>query len=204
MPFTLATWPVHSGVTPENWRTQRLRRDRPRQRVVVRRGLVLRLLAVASASVVLPGLPAASGAHLTVSGCPMSHVHYTPYPGAEQGLGAVPWLSTAPGGRFKAHLFFYDPTMFPWAKQHLLGARIFTTRKQRQINPKVLWITRTKGYTQILTIHGQRLDAPGSFSDTYRGFGDYPSYVKVPAPGCWRVTVTTGRVTGRVVFSATD
>jgi hypothetical protein len=94
--------------------------------------------------------------------------------------------------------------MFPWAKEHLVGARIFTTRKSRPINPKVLWITRTKGYRQTLTIQGKRLDAPGSFRSTYRGFGDYPSYVSVPAPGCWRVTVTTGPVTGRVVFSATD
>ena len=38
----------------------------------------------------------------------------------------------------------------------------------------------------------------------YNGFGDYPSYVEVPAPGCWRVTVSTGSVSGSVVFSATD
>ena len=134
----------------------------------------------------------------------MSHVHYGPYPGVERGLGRVPWISSAPDGRFKAHLFFYDPTMFPWAKEHLVGARIFTTRRSRRINPKVLWITRAKGYTRTLTIQGERLDAPGSFNATYPGFGDYPSYVSVPAPGCWRVTVRTGRVTGRVVFSATD
>jgi hypothetical protein len=134
----------------------------------------------------------------------MSHVHYAAYPGVEQGLARVPWISSVPDGRFKAHLFFYDPTKFSWAKEHLLGARIFTTRKARSINPKVLWITRTKGYRQTLTIHGQRLDAPGTFSGTYTGFGDYPSYVNVPTPGCWRVTITTGHVTGRVVFSATD
>jgi hypothetical protein len=51
---------------------------------------------------------------------------------------------------------------------------------------------------------GKRLDAPGSSAGTYRGFGDYPSYVEVPAPGCWRVAVTSGRVSGRVVFSAAD
>src|SRR3954447_22804655 len=94
------------------------------------------------------GIPSASGANKTVAACPMSHVHYTPYPGVEQGLGAVPWVASAPDGRFKAHLFFYDPNMLPWAREHLLGARIFTTQKTRQINPKVLWITRTKGYTK--------------------------------------------------------
>jgi hypothetical protein len=50
------------------------------------------------------------------------------------------------------------------------------------INPKVLWITRTKGYGRMLTIRGQRLDAVGSFSATYPGFGDYPSYVNFPYP----------------------
>jgi hypothetical protein len=134
----------------------------------------------------------------------VSHVHYAPYPGIEPGLGRVPWISSAPGGKFRAHLFFYDPAMFAWAKEHRVGARIFTAREPRSINPKVLWITRAKGYGRTLTISGRRLDAPGSFSDTYPGFGDYPSYVNVPAPGCWRVTVTTGRVSGRVVFSASD
>jgi hypothetical protein len=156
------------------------------------------------AAVVLLGLPAASGARPAVAACPMSHVHYASYPGVEAGLGNVPWISSVPNGLFKGHLFFYDPTMFTWAKKHQLGARIFTTKKRRRINPKVLWITRAKGYSKLLTIRGQRLDAPGSFTDHYPGFGDYPSYVKVPEAGCWRVTVTTGKVTGRVVFSAAD
>jgi len=134
----------------------------------------------------------------------MSHVHYKPYPGVQRGLGSVPWISAAPDGRFKAHLFFYDPTMFSWARQQLLGARIFTIEKPRRINPKVLWTTTSNGYTKTLTIRGQRLDAPGAFVETYPGYGDYPSYVKVPTAGCWRVTVTSGRIAGRVVFSATD
>jgi hypothetical protein len=132
----------------------------------------------------------------------MSHVRYGPYPGVEQGLEKVPWVSSAPGGSFKAHLFFYGGA--PWAKQHLLGARIFTTRKTHNINPKVLWITRAHGYGPKLAIDGQRLDAAGSFSATYPGRGDYPSYIEVPTPGCWRVTATSGTISGRVVFSATD
>ena len=91
-----------------------------------------------------------------------------------------------------------------WGRKHLLGARIFTIRKPRNVNPKVLWSTRLHGYNLKLQMHGQRLDAPGSFSKTWNGFGDYPSYVEVPMPGCWRVTVSTGPVSGSVVFSATD
>jgi len=133
----------------------------------------------------------------------MSHVLYRPYGGVDaQGLGKLPWIVSAPAGRFTAHLFFYGDV--PWGTAHLLGARIFTTVKRRNINPKVLWITRSRGYGLTLKMRGERLDAPGSFSDTYKGFGDYPSYVNVPAAGCWRVTVTAGRATGSVVFSATD
>jgi hypothetical protein len=161
-----------------------------------------RLLILITVGVFTLGLSASSVAHTTGNACPMSHVRYVAYPGVEQGLEKVPWISSAPGGSFKAHLFFYGGV--PWAKDHLLGARIFTTTRPRNINPKVLWITRSRGYGLTLRIQGRRLDAPGSFSDKYKGFGDYPSYVNVPVPGCWRVTVTSGRVSGRVVFSATD
>jgi len=132
----------------------------------------------------------------------MSHVHYASFPGEQAGLKPLPWTTTAPGGTFRAYLFFYPNTT--WGKQHLLGARIFTIRKPRGVNPKVLWSTRVHGYGSKLQMTGQRLDAPGSFAKTYNGFGDYPSYVEVPAPGCWRVTVTTGRLSGSVVFSAAD
>jgi hypothetical protein len=143
-----------------------------------------------------------SDAERSAHTCPMSHVHYVPFPGEQSGLRPLPWIATAPDGRFKAYLFFYPNTA--WGRRKLLGARIFTIRKPRNINPKVLWSTRVHGYDLELSISGQRLDAPGSFQKTYDGFGDYPSYVEVPAPGCWRVTVTTGSVSGSVVFSATD
>jgi hypothetical protein len=32
----------------------------------------------------------------------------------------------------------------------------------------------------------------------------FPSYVSVPAAGCWRVTVTSGALSGSVVFAAVD
>ncbi len=160
------------------------------------------LATLATAALASLGLSASPGARGTAATCPMSHVQYRPDPTVEGGLRSVPWISSAPGGAFKGHLFFYGGV--PWAKAQLLGARIFTTRKPRDINPKVLWTTRVRGYRSTLRIRGERLDAPGSFSSTWKGFRDYPSYVEVPAPGCWRVTVASGGVSGRVVFSATD
>ena len=90
------------------------------------------------------------------------------------------------------------------AKQQLLGARVFTTKEERDFNPKVLWSTRAKGYTLKLAMRGERLDAPGSCAKTYNGWGDYPSYVEIPHARCWRITVSTGPISGRFVFSALD
>jgi hypothetical protein len=164
--------------------------------------IVLRLLVVGVGAAGCLALSGASAADVSGNLCPMSHVHYAPFSGEPSDLRPLPWISTVPGGKFKAYLFFYPNTS--WGKQHLLGARIFTIRKPRNINPKVLWSTRASGYKLTLQMTGLRLDAPGSFSKLYKGFGDYPSYVEVPRPGCWRVTVTTGRVSGSVVFSASD
>jgi len=100
---------------------------------------------------VLLGLPAASGARLAANDCPMSHVHYAPYPGVGPGLGDVPWISSGSDGRFKAHLFFYDPTRLPGRRSGCSALVSFTTRKSRLINPDVLWIPRTKGYGRTLT-----------------------------------------------------
>ena len=163
----------------------------------------LRCLALVTASAVALGLSASTEAHSSGNACPMSHVLYRPYNGVDAtGLRTLPWIVSAPPEASRRICSSTDS--LPWGREHLLGARIFTTRKAHSVNPKVLWITRARGYRQTLTMRGQRLDAPGSFTDTYQGFGDYPSYVNVPAPGCWRVTVTTGHATGSVVFSATD
>jgi hypothetical protein len=57
-------------------------------------------------------------------------------------------------------------------------------------------------------IRGRRLDGPGRFSSIVpRALGmpaQFPSYVSVPAAGCWRVTVTSGALSGSVVFAAVD
>lgn len=114
----------------------------------------------------------------------------------------MPWIAAVPTGSFRGYLFYYGSTA--WYREKRLGARIFTTKRPRNFNPKVLWITSARGYGLKVVISGQRLDAPGSFSASSNGYLEYPSYVEVPTAGCWRVTVTSGRVTGRVVFSAID
>ncbi len=154
--------------------------------------------------VVLRGSAAADDANLTA--CSVSHVRYSPDTSASGGLRSIPWIATTPKGIFHAHLFLYGGT--PWPKQHLVGARIFTTVKTRSINPKVLWTAQRPGAGPTLLISGKRLDKPGHFSSRYpsasSGKSQFPSYVEVPQAGCWRVTVKSGKLEGAVTFAAVD
>lgn len=153
-------------------------------------------------AVVALGSASASGAHRSTS-CPVTHVHYgTDTSTADKGLRGIPWVASAPNGAIRGTLFFYGA--MPWNNERLIGARIFTNASHLNVNPKVLWRTRARGYSRAISIRGARLDAPGSFNASYPGWGDYPSYVQVPTAGCWRVIVKTGKVSGRFVFLAID
>lgn len=71
---------------------------------------------------------------------------------------------------------------------------------------KILWWVQGKG-SPTLTIVGKRTDAAGSFRQTIAGptLGDnttFPSIVKVPAPGCWTLSVHSGSTSGSITFRA--
>jgi hypothetical protein len=61
-----------------------------------------------------------------------------------------------------------------------------------------------------LVVEGQRLDAPGTFRETfaaigYAGAGGAPSFASIivmPKPGCWRLNLTTGQLRAHVDFRA--
>jgi hypothetical protein len=136
--------------------------------------------------------------------CPVSHVHYARDLSVSDGLRSIPWVAAAPTGTFHAHRFFYGAT--PWPRLRLVGARIFTTAKRRALSPKVLWTPLGHRTGSALFILGRRLDKPGRFASRYpRASGNsFPSFVTVPAAGCWRVTVRTGSLVGHVTFAAVD
>jgi hypothetical protein len=168
-----------------------------------RKWLVVAGLAAASLPLFVPrGTAAEVGANQ--ASCPMSHVHYSRDTTADGGLRSIPWIATAPGGMFHAHLFLYGG--MPWPRLRLLGARIFTTVKTRSVSPKVLWTSRRPGSAATLSISGKRLDKPGHFSGlaTRVPGNQFHSYVEVPQAGCWRVTVKSGKLVGAVTFAAVD
>jgi hypothetical protein len=75
------------------------------------------------------------------------------------------------------------------------------------------WVRRNPG--RSLELQGTRLDAPGTFSQSFPaalGFSShppgylavFPSTVKVPEAGCWLFRLRTGLLAGVLVVRAVD
>jgi len=135
--------------------------------------------------------------------CGASAVHYRTVKRTPRGVAGVPWTAST-NSAFRGYLFYWGGTR--WARTRANRLQIFTTKARVNVNPKVLWVALQHSGT-TLAIRGTRLDGAGSFSARYpaaSGGGQFPSYVSVPAAGCWRVAVRSGSLHGWVTFQATD
>ena len=57
--------------------------------------------------------------------------------------------------------------------------------------PKILWMIDSPPRGD-LAVTGTNLSGPGTFSQTFEGAGSYPSVLKVPSPGCWKLDLKIG------------
>jgi hypothetical protein len=117
-------------------------------------------------------------------------------------VAGVPWVAST-NAAFRGYLFYWGGTR--WARARLRSARIFTAGARVRVHPKVLWVALRRAGAAVV-IRGRRLDGAGAFTASYPaaiGGGQFPSYVTVPAAGCWRVTVRSGTLQGAVTFVAT-
>jgi len=135
---------------------------------------------------------------LTASACLSASVTYSlPVdPGAPAG---VPWVRA---GEVYGYLFYYGAGG-PWKTQP--DRALITTRggEPGSYQTKILWHVR--GGSDVVTVSGKKLDGRGRFRKTFPVTGGgawFPSIVVVPSTGCWRLTVTSGRTTGRFAFVA--
>lgn len=164
----------------------------------------VRVLTVVATCAALLALAFGGAGQSRVAGtCNSSAVQYRTVTRAPRGVGGVPWIAST-NSAFRGYLFYWGGTRWGWTRPR--SARIFTTNAHININPKVLWVA-LKRSGSMLAIRGVRLDAPGSFTAGYAaaiGGAQFPSYVSIPAAGCWRVTVRSGNLHGSVTFMATD
>jgi len=111
-------------------------------------------------------------------------------------------------GRTVAYLFAYGTTL---RQRSPARAALFTggTGTAGE-SMKILWAVRDGRRT--VSIQGDRLDAAGSFSESFpavgvsgaRDWGYYASIVRIPAAGCWRLTVLSPAKRGRFAVIAID
>lgn len=148
---------------------------------------------------------AATGARESASACIAAPVRMTASPPTSGGPRGVPWMRA---GRTVAYLFGYGETLRRLSPGR---AALFTggTGTAGE-NMKVLWAVRDS--RRLLTIAGDRLDGPGTFSESFAavgvtGAGDwgyYASIVSIPSAGCWRLTALSLGKRGRFAVIAID
>ena len=133
-------------------------------------------------------------AALALAGCPASTVHYGP-----TSVG-TPWVRS---GAITGNLFAYaGKTLMDGRVNSSDGLLLYTRGGTGNPAMKILWTTR--GGAAGLTVLGRRLDAAGSFKQRFSGRGEFPSIVKIPAAGCWRLWVRSGSRHGAFVVRAID
>lgn len=160
------------------------------------------VLTICGAMLWTAAIPAAGSSRGTAA-CAASTVHYRTDPRSPDGVTGVPWIASTNTG-FRGYLFYFGGTR--WAQTRPARVRIFTTRAHAKVHPKVLWVAQHPS-SATLKIVGTRLDGRGSFASTRPaaiGGHQFPSYVLIPAAGCWRVSLRSGSAHGSVIFRASD
>lgn len=142
--------------------------------------------------------------HSSTALCPATLVHYQPYAGVEAGLAPIPWVAASPASTsLVGHLFYYDGGNV-WKQKALRALHIYAGGESTdgRVNMKILWQLR-HGSAPGLVVRGRRLGGAGSFVQRLQGGGvQFPSIIDVPRPGCWRLTLTAGKVVGEVTVIA--
>lgn len=145
--------------------------------------------------------------------CGASRVHYERSREAGSGLTELPWIAAARGSsRIVGYLFYYATSVLEDRRFNRssgvaipVGGTIPGGETSAEASAKILWITQGKASRRLLIL-GRRLDGTGTFRQTEEAAssGSFPSIIELPSAGCWRLTLTTGRVVATAVFQAVE
>ena len=159
------------------------------------------------------GAGASASATSPAARCNAAVVHYTPWPGGDSRLDNTPWVRGSSGGWGLVGLLWYWPQ--EWRAEARTRAVIYTGGQAPQgYSTKVLWAFTSRAAVAkgggTLVVRGQRLGGRGRtvqrFAaisyDGQNGAPSYASIIKLPSPGCWRLSLSTGVLRASVVFQA--
>ena len=131
-------------------------------------------------------------------------MHYGVRPAADAGLRQLPWIAAGRGAsRVVGYLFYYPSVLGDARVNRSDGLTIYAGGSgPGGVAMKILWAPRRTSAT--LRISGRRLDGSGSFVQVLPQASGrmFPSIVRIPAEGCWRLTVGTGKRRAVVTVAA--
>jgi hypothetical protein len=124
--------------------------------------------------------------------CAATTVHYT-----ATKVG-TPWITASRA--FTGNVFYYSQIAGDGRVNQDDGLVVYAG-----VPGKVLWVPRNRrraGATLVVT--ARRLDGDGAFTQRLRAVPgrQFPSQLTVPAAGCWRLTLRSGRLSSSVVVQA--
>jgi hypothetical protein len=157
--------------------------------------LVVGLAAVASSAAIARSGQIASDRAGT---CVSAPVHYEAGPRPD--LRSLPWVSAgARRNEIVGYLFYYREALSDPRVKASAGIVIYTGGElPGKVSMKILWVPRRIAPSMVIL--GRRLDGQGAFRQRLRraSGGVWPSIVRVPEAGCWRLTLSAGRVSARL------
>ena len=124
--------------------------------------------------------------------CAATTVHYT-----ATKVG-TPWV--AAGSVFRGHVFYYAQIAGDGRVNQSDGLVAYAG-----VPGKVLWVPQSRRRARaMLVVSGRQQDGDGSFTQRLRAVPgrQFPSQLTVPAAGCWRLTLRSGRLSATVVVRA--
>jgi hypothetical protein len=143
---------------------------------------------------------------LSPPSCMPAKVQRSGYPGPV-GIGGTPWIGGSPGSGLIGVLAYWPPD---WQSRR---ARIYAggvAPGPDGISMKTFWAFVGPAAKDLagpeLVVRARRMDGPGTWHDSFAaisyagqdGVPSYASIIALPKPGCWRLTLTTGKLKGTV------
>ena len=123
--------------------------------------------------------------------CKPSRVHYERFRGPSPPVRTLPWVVAEPQAvGLVGHLFYYGRSN-SWARRRLAGWRIYTDGRSPddRMNMKILWSAPPPvSDARSLVIRGIRTNQRSRFVQI---LDVGPSILRVPRPGCWRLSLRT-------------
>jgi hypothetical protein len=154
------------------------------------------VLFAASSTAAGVGSSTVNAAESDSEACSPTRIHTSPLSSQFQG---IPWIAAKPASSHVRGVLFYR-------RQQPDGS--FAELHTGGVMPdggatKILWLITSRNTGRTLTVKGINHSTPDSMRQTFPRAGEvgqYPSILNIPSPGCWTLTLQSGKVRAKVTL----